>query len=203
MAALPTPSTELEAVNVLLSTIGETPVNTLTESTSVDVAVAKLVLTEVSRDVQGRAWHFNIEDDYPLHPTTDGEIVLPPNILRVDVNPNAYPDIDPVQRGNRLYDKVTHSFAFKGTLYATVVIFLPFDQLTESARRYITVKAARVYADRQMGITDRHTYTKQDEFDALALLRKSDSATGNPNIFRGSARKPSARFSPAYTIQRS
>ena len=202
-AALPTPSTELEAVNVMLTTIGETMVNTLAEPTSADVAVAKQVLAEVSRDVQGWAWHFNTEDHYPLPINGDGEIVLPPNVLRVDVNPNEYPTIDPVQRGNRLYDKESHSFKFSGTLHATVVLYLPFDQLTEAARRHITVKAARVFADRLMGTDDLHTYSKQDELDTLALLRKADAATGNPNIFRGSARKPNARYSPAQAIQRS
>jgi hypothetical protein len=57
----PTSMTELEAVNVLLTTIGEAPVNTLTGNQVTDVTVAKQVLLEISREIQSQGWHFNTE----------------------------------------------------------------------------------------------------------------------------------------------
>ena len=54
-----TPTTELEAVNIMLSVIGEAPVNTITGTNSVDVSVAKNVLDETSMSVQGMGWNFN------------------------------------------------------------------------------------------------------------------------------------------------
>ena len=45
----PSSMTVLEAVNVLLTTIGEAPVNTLTGNQVTDVTIANQVLTEVSR----------------------------------------------------------------------------------------------------------------------------------------------------------
>lgn len=47
----PTPTTELEAVNTMLSGIGEAPVNSLSEVTA-DVSLARHILNEVSREVQ-------------------------------------------------------------------------------------------------------------------------------------------------------
>ena len=46
-----TRSTELEAVNVIISTIGESPLNSLSGSLPVDGRVAKNVLSEVDREV--------------------------------------------------------------------------------------------------------------------------------------------------------
>ena len=42
------PTTELQAVNIMLSMIGEAPVNTITGVTNVDVSVAKNILDETS-----------------------------------------------------------------------------------------------------------------------------------------------------------
>ena len=54
-----TRGTELESVNVILSTIGESPLNSLSGSLPVDGTVAKNVLSEISREVQSAGWHFN------------------------------------------------------------------------------------------------------------------------------------------------
>ena len=54
-----TRTTELEAVNTILSTIGEAPINSLTGALPVDATVAKNVLSEIAREVQSAGWHFN------------------------------------------------------------------------------------------------------------------------------------------------
>ena len=46
MATQITPTTELQAVNTMLSVIGEAPVNSITGTTTVDVSVAKNILTK-------------------------------------------------------------------------------------------------------------------------------------------------------------
>ena len=46
MATQITPTTELQAVNQMLSVIGEAPVNTITGTTTTDVSVAKNILDE-------------------------------------------------------------------------------------------------------------------------------------------------------------
>ena len=71
----PAAMTELEAVNVLLTTIGEAPVNTLTGKQTTDVAIAQQVLNEVNREVQSRGWHFNTEYDVELIPDTSNNIL--------------------------------------------------------------------------------------------------------------------------------
>ena len=51
-------TTELEAVNTLLHSIGEASVNSLT-NLPIDGTQAKNILTEVSREVQATGYHFN------------------------------------------------------------------------------------------------------------------------------------------------
>ena len=81
-AIFTTPTSELSAVNIILSGIGEAPVNSLSDTTS-DVAVALNILAEVSKEVQTEGWQWNTEDDYPLTPGDDGRIKLHPSIVRV------------------------------------------------------------------------------------------------------------------------
>ena len=50
-------TTKLEAVNIMLSTIGENPVNSLT-SGLVDAELAETILGSVSKAVQSEGWNF-------------------------------------------------------------------------------------------------------------------------------------------------
>ena len=79
-----TPTTKLEAVNSMLSTIGEAPVNSLT-SGLVDAETAETILNEVSRSVQAHGWNFNSEPDYTVAADTSGNVVLPTEIIRADL----------------------------------------------------------------------------------------------------------------------
>ena len=47
-----TPTTELQAINIMLSVVGEAPVNSITGTTTVDVSTAKNILDETSMSVQ-------------------------------------------------------------------------------------------------------------------------------------------------------
>ena len=59
MATQITPTTELQAVNIMLSVIGEAPINTLAGSTTTDVSIAINLLNETSLSVQSMGWNFN------------------------------------------------------------------------------------------------------------------------------------------------
>ncbi len=76
-AELPS-STLLGAVNTLLATIGETPVNTLEGALPGDVALALNTLVEESRAIQTEGWVCNTEHNHTLLPDTKGELLVPP-----------------------------------------------------------------------------------------------------------------------------
>ena len=75
-----TPTTELQAVNTMLSVIGEAPVNSITGTTTVDVSVAKNILDETSMSIQSQGWNFNTNYEYKsLSLDSDNKIPLPSN----------------------------------------------------------------------------------------------------------------------------
>ena len=71
------PTSKLEAVNVMMTAIGETPVNTITSATTTDVSIAITILDNVSREVQSVGWHFNTDTDYQLAPNSSSQVELP------------------------------------------------------------------------------------------------------------------------------
>lgn len=180
-----TPMTELEAVNTILEVIGESPISALEVAGLGEAAIARNLLHKTSRAVQMVGWHFNAETDYTLSLTADKEIPVPANTLKVDTT-REYADYDVTQRGSRLYNKGTKSFTFDKPLKVDIVFFLPFEDLPEAARYYITVRAARIFQDRFLGDDGIHTYTTQDEESALADLKDAEGGSGDYNFFTDS-----------------
>lgn len=176
--------TKLEAINTMLSVIGEAPVNTLTGALPVDTVMALNVLTEVSRDVQSKGWHFNTEFEVVLTPDeTTKEIVLGAGTLRVDLEAKDAGSLDVVVRGSKLYDRKEHTYEFSDEVKATVVYGLEFDDLPHSARQYITVRSARTLQDRVVGSTKHHQFTLRDEQYAWGSMCEYESWTADHSIF--------------------
>ncbi len=197
MTTVLTPTSELEAINTILSVIGESPISSLSDISSVaDAVTAQSILSEVSRQVQTKGWHFNTEKDFELSPDTfSQEIVIPSNALRVDPMGDDR-EVDAVQRGNKLYDRVNHTFQFTKSIKCDLVILLPFDQMPQAARHYVTIKAARIFQSRTVGSEALYQFTALDEKDALLDLKRNEGITGdyniltsNPTVFRSLIRE--------------
>ena len=181
-----TRTSELEAVNTILSTIGEAPLNTLSGSLPVDGTIAKNVLSEVSREVQSQGWHFNTHYKVTLTRDTDNKIPLATNIVRVEIDPRQYSKIsyDVVQRNNFLYNLAKNEETFDTNFKdATVVYLLPFDEIPEQAKRYITIRSARIFHDRTLGANTIHKFSQEDEAKSLSILKQAESHTGDYSIF--------------------
>ena len=178
-------TTELEAINIMLAAIGEAPVNTLTGLLPVDVKIAQSTLVEINKSVQAEGWSFNTEIDVTLTRNASKQIILPADVLRVDANIHQHPDIDPIQRGLKLYDRLKNTFEFDEDLICTVVYFRDFDEIPEQARSYINIRAARIFVDRLVSDQGLRTYTKEDEIRARVTLTETDLANGDHNMLRG------------------
>ena len=178
-------TTQLEAVNTLLHTIGEAPVNSLTGTLPIDATLANNTITEISREVQAAGWHFNSFYKYELSLDGDSKTPLADNIMRVDLDVNQYPlsTYDVIKRGSFLFNKQGNTFVFDKSLEAKVIIFLPFIELPENARRYITIRGARIFQDRTLGANVLHRFGQIDEANALAVLKQEETDTSDTNIF--------------------
>jgi hypothetical protein len=178
-------TTKLEAVNIMISVIGESPVNTLS-GTSVPVTVTQAVhaLDETSKAIQSEGWHFNTEYDYPLVPdSVTSKITLPINTLKVDLDPELNTDTDAVQRGLKLYDRKNHRETWTKDLKAIITFELEFEELPEQFRHYISVKSARIFAARFLGSREIEGFALRDEIEAKARAIESDSENADRTIF--------------------
>lgn len=198
-ATLVTPTTELEAVNIMLSGIGETPVNSLEEVTA-DVSVASTILLEISKAVQLDGYQWNTEDNYPLTPDAKGQITLHPSIVRVAFREPD--DRELTMRGRRVYDRINHTYFFDTgtTIYVTVTLLLPFEELPEAARRYISIRALRVFQERVVGSSTLSQFQQVDEARARSLMLMEERKQDRPNMLTGTL-PATGTWRPALTLQ--
>lgn len=178
---MPTLTSKLEAVNSMLGHIGESPVNSISSANELPVSAATAisVLDEVSRSVQAEGWHFNTELKVTLSPAVDGTITLSEDILEVDTIDS--PDI--AQRGLSLFDRSTNTSVFSKDLEVNLTRLLEWESLPEAARRYITLRASRVFQGRIVGSRELEALIARDEYNARADLMDAESATSDRSIF--------------------
>lgn len=175
----PASMTELEAVNVLLTTIGEQPVNTLTGNQVTDVTIAQDVLNEVNREVQAQGWHFNTEQQVSLVRDGSNHINIPADTARIDVREH-----DVVIRNGKLFNLTDRTYEFTATVKADIIYFQDFNDLPEAAKKYITTRAARIYADRMINSETVNKMVSRDEQKALIDLKEFEADTGDFNMMQ-------------------
>ena len=176
---------ELEAVNLMLMTIGEYKVNDLTNLAGrSDAAIAKDILTNTSRAVQSKGWTFNTDFDVILAPDTNSQIELGGNILRIDTTSTVRSsEKDIIERDNKLYDRQNNTYIFADNVTVNTVTYFNFESLPEAARRFIAIRSARVFHDRVVGSGELHRFFQEDEGQAWSELIEYESNVGDYTIF--------------------
>ena len=182
---------KLEAVNIMLSCIGESPVNSLVSGLA-DAEAAELILNRISKEAQTEGWHFNTRITYTLPVDEADQIPVPTNTLRLNLadTSRGYPL---TQRGSRLYDYEENSYTV-GVTYPTVKVNLveqlAFNEdsasreaIPEYMRRYISIRAARVFIGRNLGSENIYGFTSQDEALARAELKQAEGRAQQFSIF--------------------
>jgi hypothetical protein len=175
--------TKLSAVNAMLLAAKIAPVNTLNEPRPEEVGVAVSTLERVSTEVQLPGWSFNTETNYTLTKDTDGYITFPSNAVRFKVDMSSLQNkADPVLRGQRLYDRYNQTFVWTANVkLIKLVRILEWDEIPETARHYIALKAARVYLSH---ITGRDVMpASMEEAEAFKTFSHDFTDTRRPNVF--------------------
>ncbi|BAQ94045.1 tail tubular protein A [uncultured phage_MedDCM-OCT-S28-C10] len=174
-------TTELQAINTMLSIIGEAPVSSITENIGSDVSIAKQILDESAVDIQSKGWNFNTEENYSLALDSDSKVPIPTNAVWVTARPGEN-DSKIIIRNGFLYDKENKTFTFGEAQKVDMIILLPFDELPQFVRRYITTTAGRRFQARYLGSKELAGFTQQDEMDALLNCEQLDAANEKQNI---------------------
>ena len=177
-------STELDAVNQILSSVGQAPVTTL-DLQNPEVAIAVNTLREQSKQVQLEGWSFNTENDYKMTRSKDlGEIAYPSNVLSLDANVNKHQDkYNLVKRNGKLYDKYKHTYTFTEDIRADVLWHLDFQDLPPAIQAYITAKAARMCATKMVGDRELNALLQEQEASTRAAAIEEECQQGDYSMF--------------------
>jgi hypothetical protein len=184
MATQITATTELQAINIMLSFIGEAPVSAITGNIGTDVAVAINILDETSMSVQSQGWYFNREFDVTQTRDTNNKVPLDSNCVQAEASrPYQYLYQYTIRNGF-LYDLKNHTDVFDKDPMIDKVLIQQFEHLPEYARRYITIKASRRFAARYIGADQLVKLANIDEQEAHVQFEQADSRAMNANILK-------------------
>ena len=173
--------TELQAVNEILASVGQAPVTTL-DQTNPDVAIAYDTLLQVSREVQAEGWTFNKEFGYPFTPDNNNQILIPDNVLQLDLTPD-YRDRDVVRRSGKLYDRTAHSYTFTEQVNCDVVWLFDWVDLPVPIKDYIVARAASIVSTRIVGDSTQYQMLQQREAYTRAMALEYECNQGDYTFF--------------------
>jgi hypothetical protein len=146
----------------------------------VDAVLARQILKNVSREYQAMGWHWNTEVGYTILPTSpDGYLMPPTNTLKIDLVEG---DLDLVQRGPRMYDRVKHTHQFTQEYKFDIVVFLPFEELPEAARQFFMLEAGVRFQANFVGSQQLNAFNERDAARAWVILLNNEGDTADHNI---------------------
>lgn len=183
-------TTKLDAINTMLSCIGQAPLNTLEGTKSYFTIAAEKMLDDESKRIQLQGWDFNSEDDYQLNPDVHNNIRIPSDMLMVKF-PTNYKNRYTVREG-KLYDKFEHTYEITKPLRCSIIWSFPFEDLPEAAKQYAMMSAAYKFVKREFGADKATTYSQEDLLEARIALEQYELEIGEysmiPDMHNGNIR---------------
>jgi hypothetical protein len=179
-----TPSTKLDAVNSLLTAVGEYPISNLVDDVA-EAQIAIQVLDEVSREVQSRGWSWNTRRKAKLTPDTNNNILVPSNVTRLDpMTETGWVDRTKryTIRDGKLYDMINFTATFEAAVYADMVYLWDFEDLPEEARRFITLDAQQRYMNRVVGADADMAQVQSQATRAWVALEQDEDLNADRNV---------------------
>ena len=173
-------TTKLEAINIILASIGADPVNTIDAEADVDVANALRILDYTSRNIQRKGWDYN-----------KCEIELKPdlNTKKIKINPTiiSFRATDGGQYSTRsgfLFDMVNQTNEFEKPVTAEITVFLDFEDLPDAFKNYIAIKAALDYQMQYMADASVSQDLQQQFMEAQSDIVDYDMHMGSYNMLQ-------------------
>jgi len=180
-----TPITELEAVNSLLSAIGEAAVSSLETATTVEVTQAKNLLSNVNRETQQKGWHFNTEWDVSLTRDSNNKIPIGSSILSIYIE-QKLTTIRGIQGVMYIYDLDNNTFTWTENITNAVTItLLDFQDTPQAVRQYVTTKAARIFQEEIIGQVSAEQINRTEEMETYADLLDDEAERAGYNVGYG------------------
>jgi len=193
--------TELEAVNIMLSAIGQVPVAAISSSPLSDSAIALAVLQEYTFELQSRGYDFNTTENVEMTPDGSGFVTFDDTYIKVKAY-FSYQRFLLRQSNFRLYDLINKTDVFTTNPHVTYVVKVPFTELPVTLQRYVLIRAARVFANRVVGSQEQNNYNAEDEARARAEWLTEVAVESELNVMSSRSHLRPRTFSPNDTLSR-
>ena len=173
-----------------------------------DVAIALNTLREVSREVQSEGWTFNKEFDYTLTPNSDNEILIPDDMLQVDLNISSKRSgnrqFDSINRGGKLYDRIKHTYKWTDpSVQADILWYFEWEYIPDPIQAFIVARAAAIFSSRTMGDPNLYQILQQKEAFARAMAMEYECNQGDFSFFgEPQGENYYNSYKPFHTLQR-
>ena len=198
-------SSELDAVNSILMSVGESPVNTLSTQ-SPEVAIAQKTLQQVTREILSEGWVFNTEREVKFTPDTNDQVLLSDAVLQVDLNRYHHLDTyDVIRKDGKLYDRYEHKDTFPedDVLYLDVVWMYAFEDIPQPFRDLITTRASRIASMRMVSDLEVNRALQEDEVVSRSRAIEYDTRQADYNVFNDERHKQAySSFRPHQALRR-
>jgi hypothetical protein len=173
--------TELDVVNAQLATMGEAPLNELTDDHPY-VAAGLRILKVANYREQAKGWWFNIEELTLSPDPITKSVYVPEDVISVDALTQSHRY---AQRGRRLYNITKQSYAFDASIKVKIIRFVTFEDLPGSVQMLIQLDAVKDFqleydADRFKA----GEYAKQ-RMEALMVANAEHTRQMKTNMFSG------------------
>lgn len=169
-------TTKLEAINTMLSCIGQSPLNTLEGTKSYFTIAAENILNSETKRIQLQGWDFNSEDFYQFNPDLNKFIKIPDNLIMIKF-PTIYKNRYVVREG-KLYDKMNHTYEITRPIKCSVVWYFDFEDLPEVVKQYATMSAAYRFVKRELGAEKASQYVQEDLMEARMAMEQHELEIG-------------------------
>ena len=202
--------TELSAVNAILGSIGQSPINGI-DFANPEISFIYNLLKESNQDVQSEGWTFNLE--YHIKETvspTDNKIIIGSNVIRID-NEDAWDRTrdfvrrkDPTDSIWKLYDRVNHTFEYPDDdyFYVNKVTLLNFEDIPTVFQRYIVYKACGRAAVQLVSNSNLQQMLQTFETQARASCMEYECNQGDHSFFGWPDESAYQSYKPYQSLRR-
>ncbi|PWM76698.1 MAG: phage tail protein [Phascolarctobacterium sp.] len=175
--------TELDAVNEMLSVIGESPINTLENLQNIDAINALRILRLVNRQEQARGWSFNVISSLTLNPDVlTKKIRWQDNYLFLKGSNGE----KLIRSGEYVKDLNADTEKFDSAITAEAILLVPFEDMPDPMRSYIIAKASLAFQTRYFNSPELTQITSQTLNETWMRLQEYEMTNNSYNILDNS-----------------
>lgn len=177
------PMTELDVINEMLGTLGESPLNDVDEDHPlVAAALRKFRLTNYKE--QARKWWFNTEIVTLTPDPVSKFIYVPADTINVDPRSSRDPL---VQRGRRFYDPNNATYEITGNVQCMLIRLVPFEDLPATAQAFVSASAKLAFQADFDGDQVKYRQLMDDKRDAYSILNSEHIRNCQTNLLHRAA----------------